>query len=193
MSYQGHRERAVFEVCDLGKTNIIIGYTWLQKHNLVVDWKTGNVEMTHCPRECNMFVKEKKKEMRLGREKMNPQKYSVTMEEIPDEEMPNGEKPIMIEELGKDDRDDLVHIIRGGQSWDPNPKVIDKPVEEWVPKQYHNYLFVFQKEDSERMPLRKPWDHVIDMKADFQPRKSKVHPLSPQEQEEVDSFLKEQI
>jgi hypothetical protein len=120
---------------------------WLQKHNLVVDWKTGEVEMTRCPRECNMFVKEKKKEKRLGKERINPWKYSVTMEEVPDEEMPNGEKLIMIEELRKDDQDDLVHIIRGGQSWDPNPKVIDKPVEEWVPKQYHDYLSVFQKKE----------------------------------------------
>jgi Reverse transcriptase (RNA-dependent DNA polymerase) len=49
-----------------------------------------------------------------------------------------------------------------------------------------------RKKNSERMLLRKPWDHVIDLKADFQPRKSKVYLLSPQEQEEVDSFLKEQ-
>ena len=33
MSYQGHKERAVFEVCDLGKSDLIIGYTWLWKRN----------------------------------------------------------------------------------------------------------------------------------------------------------------
>ena len=33
MSYQGHKEHVVFEVCDLGKTNLIIGYKWLHKHN----------------------------------------------------------------------------------------------------------------------------------------------------------------
>ena len=27
LSYQGHKERAVFEVCDFGKSNLIIGYT----------------------------------------------------------------------------------------------------------------------------------------------------------------------
>jgi len=30
LSYQGHKECAVFKVCDLGKSNLIIGYTWLQ-------------------------------------------------------------------------------------------------------------------------------------------------------------------
>jgi len=37
LSYQGHKECAVFEVCDLGKSNLIIGYTWLHKHNPEVD------------------------------------------------------------------------------------------------------------------------------------------------------------
>lgn len=58
----------------------------------------------------------------MEKEKTNSWKYSVTMEEIPDEEMPNGERPTMIEELGKDDQDDIVHIICGGQSWDPIPR-----------------------------------------------------------------------
>ena len=43
------------------------------------------------------------------------------------------------------------------------------------------------------MPVRKPWDHVIEMKPGFVPKKSKVYPLSLMEQEEVDAFLKEQL
>ena len=190
MSHQGHKERAVFEVCDLGKTNLIIGYTWLRKHNPEVNWQTGEVEMTRCPRECNMFVRRMKKVKKVKREKNSPRKYSVTMEEVPDEDMPNGEKPIMIEE---EDQKDLFRFIRGGQSWDPNPPKIDKPVEETVPKKYHEYLSVFQKKESERMPLRKPWDHGIELKPGFVPKKSKVYPLSPQEQVEVDSFINEQL
>lgn len=33
MKYQGHRERVTFEVCNLGKSAVIIGHSWLQKHN----------------------------------------------------------------------------------------------------------------------------------------------------------------
>jgi hypothetical protein len=60
--------------------------------------------------------------------------YSITMEEVPDEEMPNGERPIMIDKLDEDSQENVVHKIHGGQSWDPNPKVINKPVEELVLK-----------------------------------------------------------
>lgn len=43
------------------------------------------------------------------------------------------------------------------------------------------------------MPSQKPWDHGIEMKQGFVPKKSKVYPLSPQEQVEVDDFINEQL
>ena len=36
-----------------------------------------------------------------------------------------------------------------------------------VPREYWDYLDVFSKLKSECMPLRKPWDHGIDLKEDF--------------------------
>jgi len=60
LSYQGHKEHAVCEVCDLRKYNLIIGYTWLCKHNPEIDWETGKVEMTRCPRECNVAGRRQK-------------------------------------------------------------------------------------------------------------------------------------
>ena len=74
------------------------------------------------------------------------------MEEVPDEQMPNGKIPI---DHLIDAHQDLFHIICGGQLWDKNPKKIDKPVEEIVPKKYHEHLFVFVKKESERMSSQK--------------------------------------
>ena len=48
-------------------------------------------------------------------------------------------------------------------------------LEEIVPEKYHEHLSVFLKKESERMPLRKPWDHGIELKEGFVPRKSKVY------------------
>jgi hypothetical protein len=115
------------------------------------------------------------------------------VEEVPDEEILNGERPIMIEDLGKDSQCEVVHKIHRGQSWDLNPKVIDKPVGELVPEQFHDFLSVFKKKESERMLCRKPWDHTTEMKPGFVLQKSKVYLLSPLEQEEVDSFIMEQL
>ena len=43
------------------------------------------------------------------------------------------------------------------------------------------------------MPARKIWDHTINMKKGFVPRKRKVYPLSREEREEVRKFIKEQL
>ena len=39
----------------------------------------------------------------------------------------------------------------------------------------------------------KPWDHMIDLKDTFQPKKGHIIPLSPTEQEEVMAFLDDQL
>ena len=43
------------------------------------------------------------------------------------------------------------------------------------------------------MLLRKPWDHGIDLKEDFLPKKGRLIPLSVDEQKEVESFLDDQL
>jgi len=50
--YKGHVERMRMDVCDLGKTEIILGMLWLQVHNPEINWKTGEVKMTRCPPLC---------------------------------------------------------------------------------------------------------------------------------------------
>jgi len=49
LSHKGHKEKVVFEVCNLGKSTVIIGYTWLQKHNPTIDRKTSDIKFTRCP------------------------------------------------------------------------------------------------------------------------------------------------
>ena len=43
------------------------------------------------------------------------------------------------------------------------------------------------------MLIRKPWDHAIDLKDTFKPKKGRIIPLSPKEQEEVTAFLDNQL
>ena len=43
------------------------------------------------------------------------------------------------------------------------------------------------------MLLRKPWDHGIDLKEDFLPKKGRLILLSVDEQKEVESFLDDQL
>ena len=66
-----------------------------------------------------------------------------------------------------------------------------RATEEMVPRQFHKYLKVFEKKDSERMPMRKAWDHVIDLREGFVPKKGKIYPLSRIEREKLQEFVKD--
>ena len=69
----------------------------------------------------------------------------------------------------------------------------EEEVKRLVPERFHQQIKVFGKKQSERMPTRKVWDHAIEVKEGFVPRKGKVYPLSRDEREEVREFIKEQL
>jgi len=47
--YKGHVKRMRMDVCNLEKTDVILGMPWLQAHNPEINWETGEVKMTRCP------------------------------------------------------------------------------------------------------------------------------------------------
>jgi hypothetical protein len=157
IQFQEHRERVTAEVTDLGKNQMILGYTWLSHHNPEIDWTTGTVQMTHCPWTCQTLKG----------------------------------KPPFARQIESEEQDSLAHIFALKQD-EPAPKNDLKPAD-LVPKMYHQYLKVFSKKESERMPIRKPWDHAIDLKETFKPKKGRLIPLSPEEQKEVSDFIDDQL
>ena len=48
MFFKGHVERVRIDVCNLGKTKVILGMPWLATHNPEIDWKKGEVKMMRC-------------------------------------------------------------------------------------------------------------------------------------------------
>ena len=73
-------------------------------------------------------------------------------------------------------------------------KVLDmEKVERMVPKRFHRWLKTFGKIASERMPVRKPWDHTINLKEDFGPKKGRAYLLLRNEKEKVREFGEEQL
>ena len=50
-----HQEELHTEVTNLRKNSLILGYTWLRKHNLMIDWEKGMVKFNWCPHSCHML------------------------------------------------------------------------------------------------------------------------------------------
>jgi predicted aspartyl protease len=45
---EGHQETIQFLVTDLGSEDVIMGITWLRKHNPSVNWKEGSLRLDTC-------------------------------------------------------------------------------------------------------------------------------------------------
>ena len=55
VDFLSHREELRAEVTNLGKNSLILGYTWLKKHNPSIDWEKGTVKFHRCPHSCLML------------------------------------------------------------------------------------------------------------------------------------------
>jgi len=62
-----------------------------------------------------------------------------------------------------------------------------------VPQRFWKWKKVFGKRELERMPVQKAWDHAIELKEGFTPKKEKVYSLSREEREEVQAFMEDQL
>ena len=52
---------------------------------------------------------------------------------------------------------------------------------------------MYEKAELERIPVRKPWDYVINLRENFVPRKERTYLILREEKEKVREFMKEQL
>jgi len=69
MTYDRHSECILLVVTHLGKQSMILGFTWLDKHNPKIDFHARSVKMTRClPRCCVGCQADRKAEQNAKRE-----------------------------------------------------------------------------------------------------------------------------
>jgi len=184
--YQGHRERTEIDVIGGQKWSVILGMPWLAHHNPEIDWRTGEVKMTRCLEECGKQWRPV--QGKLGWEKQEEEEAKVKVEKRKEEK----EKK---KKLKKGKTVEVRKVVEEWEIWNEEEEVAksEEEAKKLVPEKFHRWIKVFGKKQSERMPTRKLWDHAIDVKEGFMPRKGKVYPLSREEREEVREFVKEQL
>jgi len=76
--------------------------------------------------------------------------------------------------------------------WDEEEEIVksEEEAKKLVPEHFYKWIQVFGKKQSERISMRKLWNHVIEIKEGFVPRKGKVYLLSREKREEVCEFIK---
>jgi len=210
LRYKTHSERTLLAVSSLGKQNMILGYTWLKDHNPEVDWQTGEVQMNRCPPQCEgcrMIQKEQASQKRMETRALNICRSGPLLEHAEDSE--EDETPVRTREIEYEQGDQLF------MTWIlPEPTAEDLRAafttsqklaegahqsteaqrEPFIlPNCIRGFESIFAKEDFDTLPEHRQWDHAIELIPGSEPKSSKVYPLSPVEQKELDAFLEENL
>ena len=136
-------------------------------HNPKINWETGEVKITRCPPlyKRNLAVKEDiEQRKKIGKR---------------------------IKNVEKANRDEWEWIME--EKFDEEIELDREKVKGMVPQKFHKWLKVFGKVESEKMPMRKLWDHVINLKEDLVPRKGRTYLMSRQKKEKVQEFVEKQL
>ena len=164
---------------------------WLAHHNSEIDWRTGEVKMTRCPEECRKQwrPKQRKSEQQKQKKEKRKKEAGKKQEEREAKQEREEKKP------KKERRMEVRRVIEEWKIWDGEEETVksEEEAEKLVPEKFHKWIHVFGKKISKQILLRKPQDHVIDMKKRFVPRKGKVYLLSREERKEVCEFISEQL
>jgi hypothetical protein len=155
-----------FLITGLGNQKIILELPWLREHNPEINWKEGTLQWR-----------------------------TTTMEEVLDEEEhlnrpTNASDEVLLEYLGMENKlwinskENLATKLAS----EANQKKPDLTPEQLVPREYHDYLDIFDEDKANRFPDTRPWDHKIEMKSGFEPKSFKTYNLTPEEQVELVNF-----
>jgi len=208
LRYWNHLERTLFAVTGLGKQKLILGHSWLRKHNLEIDWVTGEVKMSRCPPQCCSGCRDKARVERIARKAEIWQTEAVSNGPVPElhtdseeEEPEEAEEPI---EPGD-------HIFAIGlvpapveiratssvsqclaEAFKHNSKA-SAPSGQSISEYLKEFDSIFSKESFDALPESKKWDHAVELIPGEKASNFKVYPLAPTEQKELDKFLKENL
>ena len=193
MIINGRKTMERLLVTGLGKLKIILGFPWLNEQNPVIDWKLGMVSFPE-KRKINwkQIIGSKSPKASLEEEVDEEDWKNRTINRLEEEET----SLLVATLMGQIDTDIWINAktnLAMDMAIEANLKKKEIPVTELVPPEYHELLDVFDEDKANRFPESRKWDHKIDMKEGFEPKAFKNYNLTPEEQVELDTFLKENL
>ena len=170
-----------FFVLNLRKqNNIILGYPWLTKNNLQIDWTTGEVHMMGTPIPCHdkpRIIEQWYLLQYLGAVERDESKYTAwiytqqrnaaTLQRVLGEDHPHIQKLTLSTALAQ---------------------AVEK-VEQKLPPQYAQYSKVFNEPTDGKLPLWQPFDYAIDLRETFVLKVARTYPMNPKEMEACKEFI----
>ena len=184
-------------VTGLGNQQIILGFTWLKEMNPIIDWKKRTLEWRKWKHSTLRRQPDDSKTIEYYAFTRNVQEKTVQEKEHPDYILNETELSTIISTITGDMEDSAWINSKSTTATaiqtEINLKKKTLLIEDQIPKEFHEFLDVFSEEKAARFPEPRRWDHKIEMKDTFIPKSFKTYNLTPQEQIELDKFLKENL
>jgi len=177
---------------------MMIGYLYLYKHNPNINLRKGQWKFTRCPDTCANKVY-KIQDVEAGANKLHLE-INVSgfplLDDIGDEDPDNHILSWAdTTDLGSYQQAMIIATILNNQDQYGDSDCKDtKTWKAYVPEWLHEYGNVFSKHKSERMPLRKLYDHAIDfIEGTKLPKPAKVYLLSLAERNSLNTWIDEEL
>lgn len=84
MRYKNYSETVYFYVANIGRSDVIIGHNWLEKHNPEINWKTGEITFNQCLSSCERGRIDKLKTEAKMRKQVKRDRKPMAKEEVVD-------------------------------------------------------------------------------------------------------------
>ena len=165
--YKNHIKRMRIDICNLKKIDVILEMPWLQMYNSKINWKTEEVKIIKYLSICRRNTAVKKNV---------EQKKKI------------GKRIRVVDQVNRDEQKQTTK-----EKFDDEVELNREKVKKMVLQKFHKQLKVFEKAELERIPVRKPWDYVINLKEDFVPRKRRTYLILREKKKEVREFVEEQL
>jgi hypothetical protein len=186
-----HREKLRFLVTDVGPEDVVLGITWLRDHNPEIDWTAGKLNFTRCT--CPGSSQD-----------ANPPEVPIESgeSELAEPELIASNRTTRRAWLKAGILEHATDALYAAAGYTYSQKVAEdagrvkreRSFEEIVPEHYRHFSKVFSDAKSERLPEHQPWDHTIDLKEGApETVRAKVYPMPPNEQQELDAFLEDNL
>ena len=171
------RRRALFYITTLGKQAIRFGLPWLMEENPLIDWRCQTLQW-RTSKVYNIYA--------LIQEYHEPTNDLIIS-------YIQGEATEEARDVWNDTRMNKAMLFAYEQDKEKLKEMATKSLKELVSKELHEYLSVFSDEEASRMPQHTDYDHKIELKKNFIPKKSKVYRIDPVNEDAFNKFIDENL
>jgi hypothetical protein len=168
-----------------------LGLPWLEKHNPIIDWTEKTLQFRNSQEDkAKAFIRslaQEQEETTLIEDKDLVVWY-LKSHRGPE---PSDQLYTPFEDIGRwnEEQPDIA-IRKYSPAQQMEHKYNAKQEESILPTQYLPWKEVFEQKAAERFPGKRPWDHAIELRDNFKPKKGKIYPLNPLQQNTLVTYYR---